>query len=71
MIVRIVTDHRSEVQGFCDLLGHRHADDALRFGRHAVHILRRGKFCGTDVVAFVFAGLCVLHDDDVSLPDLF
>ena len=71
VIVRIVTDHRSEVQGFCDFLGHRHADDALRFGCHAVHILRRSEFCGADVVAFVFAGLCVLHDDDVSLPDFF
>ena len=71
VIIRIMADHRTQVQGISDFFRHRHADDAFCLRSHAVHIFRSSKFCGANIIAFIFSGLRILHDDNVSCTDFF
>ena len=71
MIVRIVRDHRRDVEGVEPVTLHRRADQPLRIGCHEVDRLRRDLVRRDNQVALVFPVLVVDDHQHFPLPDVF
>ena len=70
MVVRIVRDHRADIELVKTLAVDRRADQPLRVLRHEIDVLRRNRFRRHDEVALVLPILIVYNKNHLAVPNI-